>query len=293
MATDYANLIPREMSNELLALATQQSVVLTLGNTRRMSSGLASIPIVSFRPSAKFVNPTYGGRKPATKIEWTAQQVVAEEIACVAAIPNAFVDDAGFPVWAEVRTAFAQAIAEALDAAVLFGDGAPASYPTGGLATVAGAAETGADPYEALGASMGVVEASGAIPSGIAAGTAIGAAIRTAMSAGTNFVTDPSTAPSANIWGLPVMQTAWWDDTKGDAVVGDWSYLLVGLRQDITFDQSTDAVLLDATNAIIANAFQDDLTAFRCYMRVGVAVGSPLNAAGEAVAPFSFSDWTA
>ena len=289
MATDYANLVPREMANELIGLATEQSIVLQLGNVRRMSSGLASLPIVSFRPVAGFVNPAYGGRKPATKIEWTAQSVVAEEVAAVAAIPNAFVDDAGFPIWSEVRDSFAQAVAEAVDAAVLFGTGAPASFPTGGLAGLAGAAQVGADALEAIDAAMAQVEASGAVPDGIGAGSAIGTALRAYLR---TTLAPADQAPGQSIYGLPVETTPVWDATKGDAVVGDWTYLLVGVRQDITFDRSDSAILQDGTGAIIANAFQDDLTAFRCYMRLGVAVGRPLNAKSQPIAPFEFADWT-
>jgi HK97 family phage major capsid protein len=102
----------------------------------------------------------------------------------------------------------------------------------------------------------------------------------------------PDQAPANTLYGWPVVVTPIWDSTKGDALVGDWTYLLVGVRQDITFDRSADAIIQDGTGAIIANAFQDDLTAFRCYMRIGVAVGQPLNQAGTAIAPFEFADWT-
>ena len=50
---------------------------------------------------------------------------------------------------------------------------------------------------------------------------------------------------------------------------------------------SSEAILQDGTGAIIANAFQDNLTAMKCWMRVGVAIGQP----GGAV-PFEFADWT-
>lgn len=289
MATDYASLVPKEIVNALLGQARAQSIVLRLGNVRRMASGQASMPIVSFLPVAGFVNPTYGGRKPATKIEWTAQAIVAEEIACVAAIPNAFVDDAGFPVWEEVRGQFAGAIAKALDEAVLFGTAAPPTYPAGGLAGVAGAAVTGADALEAIDAAMAAVEASGALPDGIASGSAIGTALRQYLR---STMAPADQAPGQSIYGLPVATTPIWDSAEGDALVGDWTYLLVGLREDVTFDRSEDAVIQDGTGAIIANAFQDDLTAFRCYVRVGVAVGRPLNDKSQPIAPFAMADWT-
>jgi Phage capsid family len=288
--TVYENLIPRSMAREMIAAAEQESVVLELGRRLVMPSGLMSIPVVSFLPAAGFVNPRYGGRKPATKIEWTAQNVQAEELACVLAIPNAFVDDAGYPIWDQVRPIVATAMAEALDAAVLFGAGAPAGFPVGGIAGLAGAAQVGADAPAAIDAAAAVLEAGGVQPDGIVASPVIGTALRQAWAA-VNAL--PSEAPSQVLYGWPVRTTIDWDATKGDALIGDWDYLLVGLREDITFDLSEDAILQDNTGAIIANAFQEDLTAMRCYMRVGIAIGQPLSPQTEAaIVPFEFADWT-
>lgn len=290
MPTDYAGLVPRTISQDVLEAAYVESAVLKLGNTQRMSSGLEAIPVVSFMPVAGFVNPTYGGRKPATKIEWSAQQVVAEEIACVLAVPTAFIDDAGAPLWANVKPAMASAIAKALDEAALFGVGAPASFPAGGLAAIAGSAVTGANAPEAIDKAAANVEASGGIVDGIAGGPNVSTAMRQAWAA---VAAPPSLAPGNTLYGWDISITPLWDSSKGDAMVGDWSYLLVGVREDITFDVSTEAILQDNTGAIIANAFQDNLTALKCYMRVGIAVGRPLNAKGAPIAPFALADWTA
>jgi HK97 family phage major capsid protein len=283
------------MADQMLAAASEQSVVLRLGNVRPMAAGVASIPIVSFFPVAGFVNPAYGGRKPATKIEWSALQVTPEELAAVAAIPNAFVDDAGFPIWDEVRTIFSGAIARALDEAVLFGTGAPATYPDldtttagkQGLVPIVPVAATGANALEALSNAAGDVEASGAVPNGIVSGPSIGKVFR-------NWIlgqgADTTAPPTLTVFGWPIVQTPIWDATytaRGDALVGDFTYLLVGLRQDVTFEQSDSAIIQDGTGAIIANAFQEDLTAFRIYMRVGVVVGQPISPdTGAAIAPF-------
>ena len=280
------------MASEMIAQAERDSVVLTLGRNLTMPSGLLSIPVVSFLPVAGFVNPTYGGRKPATKIEWTAQQVKAEELACVLAIPNAFIDDAGYPIWEQVRPLVSTAIADALDVAVLFGTGAPASFPVGGIAALAGPAQVGVpagDALDAIDKAAASVEASLGIPNGIAAGANIGTALRKAYKA---VAATPDVSPADVIYGWPVVRVASWDATKGDALVGDWRYLLVGVREDITFDLSEEAILQDNTGAIIANAFQEDLTAMRVYLRVGVAIGQPLTPKGP-IAPFEFADWTA
>ena len=290
MATNYASLVPKTISQQVIEGVFASSVVLKLGNVQRMSSGLESIPVVSFMPVAGFVNPTYGGRKPATKIEWTAQAVTAEEIACVLAVPTAFIDDAGAPLWDNVRPAMAEAIARALDAAVLFGTSAPASYPTGGLAGLAGTAQSDTTAPLAVGKAAGIVEGYGLMVDGMAGGPNVYSALRAAYGA---ILAPPTEAVPLSLYGWPIAITPIWDATKGDAVVGAWEYLLVGLREDIAFDVSTEAIIQDGTGAIIANTFQDNLTALKCYMRVGVAVGQPLGTGGTAVVPFEFADWTA
>jgi hypothetical protein len=104
----------------------------------------------------------------------------------------------------------------------------------------------------------------------------------------------PGESPAQVLYGWQVSGMPDWDSTKGDALVGNFNYLLVGLVEDIRFELSSDAILQDAAGAIIANAFQENLTAMKCWMRVGVAVGMPISRQTEAaVVPFEFADWTA
>jgi hypothetical protein len=92
---------------------------------------------------------------------------------------------------------------------------------------------------------------------------------------------------------MPVERSAVWDNTHGDALVGDWSKLLVGVREDIRFEMSTEGILQDDTGAIVVNAFQDDVTLLRAFMRVGIAIGKPIQPDGSgATVPFEFTDWT-
>src|SRR4051794_3190740 len=113
MATDFEGLIPTTVASELIAAAEQRSVTMQLGNVTRMPSGAESIPVVSVEPEAEW--NALGARKKATTIEWSALRLEAEELACVLAIPAAFVDDAGFPVWDEVRGRVAAAFARRVD----------------------------------------------------------------------------------------------------------------------------------------------------------------------------------
>jgi HK97 family phage major capsid protein len=139
MATDTASLIPTSVAREVIESASQQSVVLRLARVIQMPEGVMNVPLVSVVPQAEFV--ASGGRKPLTTIEWSAAKLIPQEIAAVAFIPDQFLDDSGFPVWESVRDEISAAIGRTLDKAVLFGTGAPATFPTGGVSG-AGAATT-------------------------------------------------------------------------------------------------------------------------------------------------------
>jgi hypothetical protein len=291
MATDYDALTTREV-NEFFGAIRTQSVVLRLANVQRMSAGQESIPVVSFLPTAGFTGVRYGGRKPATKIEWSAETLVPREIACTFAIPRPWVEDAEFDVWAQARPLAADAIARVLDAAALFGTNAPPEWLADGIVG-AEVPLAGTDALDAIDKGMAAVEATGLLPNGIVSGTAIGSALRAEYRAVGAL---PSEAPTPSIYGVPVATTPAWEPDEGDAVVGDWTMVLIGVREDVTYDTSEDAILQDATGVIIANAFQENLVAMRVYMRLGIAVGKPVIPAGPSAGTpadaFVAVDWT-
>src|SRR4029077_7744074 len=97
----------------------------------------------------------------------------------------------------------------------------------------------------------------------------------------------------SSLWGVPFATTPTWDPAKGDSLSGEWSYVVVGIREDIQVDLSADAVLTDATGKVIVNAFQDDSTIMRAYIRIGMVVGHPLGPDGvTAVHPLALSSST-
>ena len=186
MATVYENLIPRTMAREMIAALPQESAVLSLGRRLTMPSGLTTIPVVSFLPAAGFVTPRYGGRKPATKIEWTAQNVQAEELACTLALPNAYIDDAGYPdLGAGAPAGHARRSRRCSTTPCCSAPAHPAGFPAGGIAGLAGAAQSdvaGGAPA-AIDKAAAVLEAANITPTGIAASSRIGTALRAAYKA--------------------------------------------------------------------------------------------------------------
>lgn len=292
MATDYANLVPREISSEVIKAATAGSAVLRHARVRQLSAGIQNIPVQSFVASAGFVNAN-GGQKPATDVEWTAASIVPEEIAATIAIPDDFIEDGQFPIWDEVQEDVVDAMAKTLDLAVLFGTGAPANFPTGGilngLTAKQGSDGAGTDLYDALNDAMADVEASGLIPSAAVGDVAASRYLRGLRDAnGLPVFTNPTAGTPGELLGMPYSKAVYWDNTDADYVVGDFSKLLVGIRQDIRIEFSKHGVLTDGAGAVTVSAFEQDMTLMRAYMRVGVVAPKPKSrkAAGNVV-PFA------
>jgi hypothetical protein len=102
----------------------------------------------------------------------------------------------------------------------------------------------------------------------------------------------PSEAPSSSVFGIPVRVSPVWDSSKGDAVVGNFEYLVIGIRRDVSIETSRDGVLTDDDGTIIANAFQDDVTLIRAHARFACAIGKPVGASGAPIVPFATAKWT-
>jgi hypothetical protein len=283
--------LPRGVAQDFIGRIQQKSIAMALGRTMRMSAATESIPVVAFRPSAAFVTPAYGGRKPITEIKWTSKEIKVEEVAAVLPVPNAWIMDANFDVEGQVESEMADAMAWAIDAAIMDGTGAPASFPPGGVVAFA-TPQTGTDPLTTIDDGMTLLEGQGVLPDGIAAGPAIGSALRAAYREAKAL---PGVEPAMTIYGVPVSRSLIWNFDP-EAIIGGWQYLAIGIREDVTFGRSTDGVLFDDAGALVASAFQDNVTLVKVYARIGVAIGQPMMpgpGSQPLVNPFVTCEWVA
>ena len=102
---------------------------------------------------------------------WTSTLLQAEEVAATIDVPKAYIDDAGFPLWDSISPRMVEALAFAIDEAILYGTSAPASFPTGGVlafstAVAAAPAAPAADIVGLFNSMLNTVEATGLDPSG-------------------------------------------------------------------------------------------------------------------------------
>jgi HK97 family phage major capsid protein len=282
---DASGLVPTTIATDFLAAATLQSAALQLGTRLPMPSSRQSIPVPSAYPVAAFVNAASPHRKPYTNVQWSAQTIVAEEVAAVFSISQAFLDDAVVDIWGLVRPMATTAMAIAIDQAILFGDGAPASFPVGGVVgNLAGIVPQDAthDLAQATSDAMAMVEATGLMPTGDAATPAVRSGLRSMRTTTGEPLYMPSlqVGTLGTLWGLPIAFTPAWSDNTVDLITGDWTKLVIGVRSDMRFEFSRDGVIADDTGKVIVSAFQDDSVLARIYMRLGAVIGKPVTPLG-------------
>lgn len=283
-----AALIPEEVSREIVQGVAETSACLRLfRRLPNMSRKQQRIPVLSALPTAYFVNGDTG-LKQTTEQAWENKYLNAEEIACIVPIPEAVLDDADYDIWAEVRPRIVEAFGVVIDAAILFGTNAPASWPASilGGATSAGhvvALGTGADIYDDIMGENGVislVEEDGYMVNGHIAAMTMKAKLRGLRDTSGQpiFVRSMQDRTRYELDGEPMEFPAngAFDVTEALMFSGDFRQAVYAIRQEITYKVLTEAVIQDNTGAIVYNLAQQDMVALRAVMRLAWQVPNPV-----------------
>jgi HK97 family phage major capsid protein len=304
---DAEALIPEEMSAEIFQHVAEGSAVMKLGRRLPdMATGTRRLPVLSSLPLAYFAEeaaeyPTtgYDNLKNVTKAEWEKKYIYAEDIAVILPIPEAVLDDAGYDIWGELRPHMIEAFGQVFDAAVLYGTGAPATWPNGIVpdALTAGnflALGDIGDLYDDImggtQATPGLimhVELDGYFPNGFIGAVPVRGmlrGLRDTSGAGQPLFRQATTgmppATQYELDGSPIYfpLNGAVDPAESLLVCGDWTKLVWAIRKDITYKILDQAVIQDpSTGTIMYNLAQQDMVALRATMRIGWNVPNPIN----------------
>jgi len=287
--TDGGALIPEEVSKEMLGRATDQSAAMTL--FRRVPVGRAQLrfPVLSALPVAYFVSGDTG-LKQTTEVNWANKYLNIEEVATIMPVPDNVLADVDANIWDEAMPLLVEAAARTIDAAVFFGTNAPSSWPTNinaattsaGNNTTEGSASTAGGYFGDIDKVYAAVEADGYDLNGWVAATSAKAKLRTARdSQGRKLDVGRTDGPVSNLDGFPITypMRGLWPTASGSPRLfgGDWSQFVLGVRQDVTWKISNEAVIQDNTGQIVYNSFQQDLTFLRLTIRIGWQVANTVN----------------
>lgn len=286
--TDAGALIPEEVSSELFQLLPTKSVCMQMMRTVPMSRKQQRMPVLSVLPIAYFVNGDTG-LKATTEQNWTNKYLNAEELAVIVPIPESVLDDTDFDIWGEIKPRLVEAMAKAIDAAILFGTNKPSTWGTA-IATAATSAgmtyDRGSvgsqDVGQDINLLMALVEAQGYAINGFAAMPAFKAALRGLRSTTGELLFQPTmqAGTPGMLYGEKIVycDNGGWATATGHLICGDWSQAIVGLRQDITYKILDQAVIQDSNGDILFNLPQQDMVALRATMRVAFETPNPVTA---------------
>lgn len=278
------SLIPEPVSREVLQELPGQSAMLARARRAQMSTKSMKQPVLSALPDAYWVNGDTG-LKQTTKAEWSNLVITAEELATIVVIPDAYLDDAAIPLWDQVRPLLTEAIGKKVDEASLFGTDKPASWPT---AVVPGAVAAG--NTQAMGTTEDIgsdvanlaekVAADGFAVNGFASRPGFNWNLigqRSSQGAAI-YQPDLQGRPGGNLYGYPLNEVTngAWNNTAAELIAADWSKMIVGVRQDITFRMFSEGVISDDAGNVVVNLMQQDSQAMRVVFRVGFQVANPL-----------------
>lgn len=287
--TDITPLIPEAVIAEIIQNAPTQSAILSVARRLpNMPRKQQRMPVLAALPTAYFVSGDTG-LKQTTEMSWQDKYLDAEELACIVPIPEAVLEDTDYDIWGEVRPRIEEAMGVAIDAAILHGANAPASWPTNvvAAATAAGnavALGTGSDIYEDImgeGGTLAKVEADGFNVTGHVAAMTMKSKLRGLRDANgqpifvRNMVDGVSYALDGQSITFP--KNGGIDPTAALLVSGDYAQLVFSIRKDMTFKILDQAVLQDSAGNIVWNLPQQDMVALRCVMRLAWQVPNPIN----------------
>ena len=285
--------IPTEEVGELLKVMPEESVLLKRARRQPMSTKTVKQTIMTTFPDAYWVDGDTG-LKQTSKQSFAQPTMTAEELAVIAVVPDAVIDDSSLPIWETLRPYLAEAIGKKVDQAAIYGIDKPTSWPlalvpgaiAAGVITPGNLAATPADQRKDAGqlvADLGLKMArdAGANLSGLIAQAGTAWELDRIRDADRRPIYDGITGALRGVPFDELKNGAWSPVGTGDTSVPligvDWSQVYVGIRQDITVKMLDQAVISDADGKVIFNLAQQDAKALRVVFRVGYQAVMPVN----------------
>lgn len=277
-------LVPEPFVADVIKQMPQSSAVMSLARKVPMSTKTTRQPVLSALPEAYFVTGDTG-LKQTSSTDWDNLTLVAEEIAVIIAVPEAYIDDAAVPIWSEVRPLVAEAFGRRLDRTILFNESRPSTW---GAAIVNSAIAAGNQVVEGTGEDLAeevaelsqIISEDGGDVTGYATAPGFNWRLtRLRSNDGVPIYAPPAGAQPGTLYGqpLPQVRNGGWFPTVASLIAGDWSKAVLGIRQDMTFRIFTEGVISNSDGDVVLNLMQQDSIALRVVGRFAWQIANPVN----------------
>lgn len=290
---DAQALIPEQYIQEIFGYAEQASVVLQ--NALRLpdaANNQVRIPVWATLPVAYWTSGDTGLHQ-TSEFSWQNVYANVEELNCIVPIPNHVLEDSAYDIIGMAKPKIGEAMAAALDLAVIDGTNKPSGWTfddlvtgcvnSGNVVTYDSHVSSGGDIYSAVlgvNGTMQKVELDGCAINGHVASLAMKGYLRGLRGEDGHPVFQPAgqNAPAV-LGGAPIYfpENGGVNPLKVMLISGDWKKVAVTMRKAINFRVLTEAVIQDGAGAIVYNLAQQNMAALQCTMRLGVARMNPPN----------------
>jgi HK97 family phage major capsid protein len=284
-------LVPEDVARDVISGIRVKSAAMQMMRPARMTTSQNRLPVLAALPSAGFV-ASGGGLKKTTKAAWANKYLIAEEIASIVPIPESYLDDSSFDVWAEVKPLMEEAMAITLDGAVFFGIDKPDTWGmdiyshavAAGNGVVRGAIAS-QDVAGDISDVMGLVENDGYDVNGHVARKTLKAVLRNLRDDNGSPIFSPglTAGTPGTLWGEPIRYASngAFDTANALLLTGDFNQAILATRQDITYKVLDQATLTDDEGNVMFNLAQQDMVALRVVARYAYQVVNVINREGD------------
>jgi len=299
--TDAASLIPEGTADEIMTSVEEMNPVLSMARrTPNMIVGQEKQPVMSALATAYFLS----GNKnliQTTEVNWDDKYLDPEGLAAIIPIPRSVIRDSKYDIIGQCKPELIKAFSVAISMALFHGVNIPATWTTnlGAAGLIAGANAAGnlvslaayTDMYEAIlgekadgtAGMLGKLEDEGFIGTGTIAATSMRRKLRNVRDENGQpiFVADMKDKTPYSLDGAPCYfpTDGSMPATSALAVAAQWDHLVWAYREEIRYEILKEAVIQDASGAIIYNLAQQDMVALKAVMYIAVALPNPINRA--------------
>ena len=285
---EVASLIGEQYGPEVLSSAAAGSAVLSAFPTVDMGTKTTHMPVLATLPKASWVGDTDNkGVKSTSKVTWQDKTLVAEEIAVIIPIHENTLDDATEDVLTRIAELGGQAIGQALDLAVLFGEEKPASWTSPDLLAAATDAdqifEVGtkdSDIYGSFNLAAGALADVGFEPEAAITKRSLQYKLANLRGEDGHLILSNG---SLGGFTTTFSRNGGWDADLAEAFVVDPARVRIGVRQDVTVKFLDQATL--GTGAEQINLAERDMVALRFKARYAYVLGQGATSEGSNKTP--------
>lgn len=287
--------LPQVVSRAVIQGAVEKSIALQMMRNVPMPARSQRMPALALLPEAQWQHGASQqakdiAPKKTTTTQWKNIEMFAEEMAITVPIPDAYIDDVGLDLFAEIQPRLSEAFAKKLDEAVFFGEDTPwvnadaasvykRAVAAGNTQTI-GTADDIAGDITALGLKLAL---QGYPLTDFV--TEVGfnwklAAERTSQGLSPYGPGSGVDALPNSLFGVPKVEVrnGSWDSGRAHVLAGNFhEYCMIGIRQDITFKMFDQGVISDNTGAVQYNSLSQDLKILRCVARFAYASVAPIS----------------